>query len=107
MTMFNAANANPQTIVSQVQAALVQIRSAMLTAQALYGWSSGTAMGDLTAAPPNGPGLPPADAQAVLSACADAYGLSLLYTTGTDPRNPGAGYVYGASQKIVIGPRMN
>lgn len=105
MTLFNAANANPQQIISQVQLALVQIRNAMETAQELGGWGAGTALDDLTAQPPDGPGLPDADAQAILSACADANGLSLLYGTGTDPRNVSPGYVYGASQKTVIGPR--
>lgn len=107
MTLFNAANANAATLVYQVQQALAQIRSAMQTAEALHDWSAGTALADLTAAAPDGPGMPQADAQAILSACADAYGLSQLYNTGTDPRNPGAGYVYGASQKIVIGPKVN
>jgi hypothetical protein len=105
MTLFNAANANPQQMISQVQMALVQIRSAMETAQELGGWGAATALADLTAQPPDGPGMPTADAQAILSACADAEGLSLLYNTGTDPRDVSPGYVYGASQKIVIGPR--
>ena len=105
--MFNASNVNTQNIINQVQQALVQIRAAMAIAEALYGWSSGVALSDLTTPPPNGPGIPQADAQAILSACADANGLALLYNTGTDPRNPGAGYVYGASQKIVIGPRVS
>jgi hypothetical protein len=105
--MFNGANSNAASIISQVQQALLQIRKATELGLELYGWSSAIALSDLTAAPPNGPGMPLADAQAILSACADAYGYSMLYSTGTDPRNPGAGYPYGASQKIVIGPRTS
>lgn len=105
MTMFNGSNASPQAIIGQVQSALAQIRAAVPVAEALNGWASGVALDDLTAQPPDGPGLPEADAQAILSACADAWGWVQLYNTGTDSRNPGPGYVYGASQRIVIGPR--
>lgn len=103
--MFNASNTTPQSIINQVQLGLSDIRNAMQSARVLHDWSSGIALADLTAAPPDGPGMVQADAQAVLNACADAFGFSQLYDTGTDPRNPGAGYVYGASQKIVLGPR--
>lgn len=103
--MFNAVNASSQGIINQVQQVLVSVRDAMDDASRLYAWSSAIALTDLTAVPPDGPGMPEADAQAILNACADAWGLYCLYNTGTDTRNPGAGYNYGASQKIVIGPR--
>lgn len=106
MTMFNAANANGNMIIQQVQAILAQIRDAMAAAEYLSDFQNAVALGDLTAAPPNGPGMDSTTAQDLLSACADAYGHSLLYQTGTDPRNPGAGYVYGASQKIVLSTKI-
>jgi soluble lytic murein transglycosylase-like protein len=105
--MFNAGNTSPQSVISQVQQGLAQIRSAMQTAEALHDWAAAVAQADLTNPPPAGLGMPAADAQAILSACADAYGHFLLYSTGTDPRNPPAGYVYGASQKLVIGSRTS
>lgn len=103
--MFNAANASGQVIISNVQAALAQIRSAMTAAKYLNDFSSAVSLADLTAPAPDGPGLDSATAQAILSACADAYGHSLLYQAGTDPRNVPAGYVYGASQKLVLASR--
>jgi hypothetical protein len=103
--VFNGANQNANVIITQVQTALAQIRAAMNAAANLNGWASGIALTDLTAASPDGPGMADADAQALLSACADAYGLSLLYTTGTDPRNVATGYNYGASQRLVLGSR--
>jgi len=103
--VFNAGSSNGQVIINDVRVVLTQIRSAMTAARNLNGFSSAVSLADLTAAPPGGPGMDPGDAQALLSACADANGLSLLYDTGTDPRNVPAGYVYGASQKIVLGSR--
>jgi hypothetical protein len=106
MAIFNAQNASAAQIIAQVQVALAQFRSGLAIAGSLYGWSSGVALDDLTAAPPDGPGMAQADAQDLLSAIADANGLLQLFLTGTDPRNPGAGYNYGASVRLVIGPRM-
>jgi len=106
MAVFNAQNASAAQIITQVQVALAQFRTALQVAGSLYGWSAGVALNDLTAAPPDGPGMAQADAQDLLSAIADANGLLALFTTGTDPRNPGAGYNYGASVRRVIGPRV-
>lgn len=113
--MFNGSNQNPAAIIAQVQVTLLQIRDAMNAATALGEWGAGVSLDELTAPPapvdgsgdggPYGPGMNSGDAQAVLSACADAAGLASLYNTGTDPRNPPAGYNYGASQRLVIGPR--
>lgn len=99
--MFNAENSNGALIVQRVQQALAEIRDAQVTAKFLHDWSSAIALTDLTDPPLS---MNPDTAQALLSGIADAYGLSLLYDTGTDPRNVPAGYVYGASQKIVLGP---
>lgn len=114
MTLFNAAGTSSQAIVSQVTQTLTAIRSAMDAARDLHAWSSGIADTDLTAAPPDGPGMALADADALLSACADAYALACYYGDGSDtdglppgsyPQPPSA-YAYGASQRRVIGPRM-
>lgn len=103
--MFNPVGSSPQMIVQQVQQALAQVRDAMTAAQYLHDFTGSVSLADLTALPPDGPGMDQPTAQAILSAGADAYGHMLLYQTGTDPRNPPAGYVYGASQKIVLGSR--
>lgn len=104
--MFNAANVNGQLIINNVQALLAQIRDANTSkAQYLHDFQAEVSLADLTAVPPDGPGLDSATAQALLSACADAWGHAQLYQTGTDSRNPGAGYVYGASQKLVLSSR--
>lgn len=105
--MFNAENTTPQQIIAMVQVPLLQIREAMRAAWNLHDWAAGVSLADLTALPPDGPGMDPLDAQAVLDACADAYGHMMRYDTGTDPRpNVPADYNYGASQKRVIGPRI-
>jgi hypothetical protein len=105
--MFNVAGQNSQSIIQQLQLNLMQIRDANTTAaQYLHDFGLEISLADLTAPLPDGPGMPQADAQALLNACADAYGHALLYQTGTDPRNVPAGYVYGASQKLVIGARQ-
>jgi hypothetical protein len=38
------------------------------------------------------------------AAAADANGLANVFFTGTDPRNPGTGYVYFNSMKQILGP---
>jgi hypothetical protein len=101
--MFNSANLNPQGIISSVQQGLVSIRTAMNIADNLYAASSGIALADLT-----GIGMTSGDASAILSACADANALNLYYNTGLPPGTypqPSSAYIYGTSQRIVIGLR--
>lgn len=107
MGLINGGNTPPSQIIAMVQVGLIQYRAAMAVAEQLYGWSQAVSVSDLTAAPPDGPGMVQSDAEAILSACADAWGHAQLYQTGTDPRSVPANYNYGASQKRVIGPRMN
>ena len=106
MPIFNASGTQASSLIGQVQTALASFRSGIEAATDLYGWSSGVSLPDLTAAPPDGPGLEETDAQDILSACADANGLLSLFLTGADPRNPPAGYNYGNSIRRVLGPRM-
>lgn len=101
--MFNSESLIPQTVIASVQQGLIIIRNAMNVADNLYEWSSGVAPSDLT-----GIGMASGDADAILSAIADANALSLYYNTGLPPGSypqPASAYAYGASQRIVIGPR--
>jgi len=84
-----------------VQAKLRALRDDLYEIQKLQSWASGLSAADLQGPPWN---FPASQATGILSAIADANGLALLYNTGTDPRNPGPNYVYGASQRSVIGP---
>lgn len=104
--MFNAANLSPQGLIAQVSNGLVVIRAGMDIADDLYAWSSGVSAGDLTSLGPNP--MSSGDANAILSAIADAHALAGLYNTGLPPGTypqPPSAYVYGASQRIVMGPR--
>jgi hypothetical protein len=101
--VFNAENSNSGLIVGQVQQALAQIRAAQELAQHLRDFTESVSFTELTTAPPDGPGMSAETAQGILDACADAWGHAQLYQTGTDPRGVAAGYVYGASQKRVLG----
>ncbi len=106
--MFNAPNMSAGALISQVQTTLLGIRNAMDAAEDLYKWSSAVSAADLTAAPPDGPGMRQEDAEALLSACADAHALADYYNVGVPPATypqPALGYTYGASQRRVIGPR--
>lgn len=86
-------------ILQKAQSTILQLRVALEACADLESWAAGISQADLVTA-----GFTSADASAVLSALADANGLAQIYKTGTDPRNPGAGYVYANSQNVVIGP---
>jgi hypothetical protein len=54
-----------------------------------------------------GIGFTPTDAASILSAVADANALAQYYDTGLPPSSypqPPAAYVYGQSQRVVLGP---
>lgn len=78
------------------------VRDALAAAGQLQTYLAGLALTDLEGAPLN---MSASDAQAVKSAIADAAGLNAVLTTGTDSRNPGAGYVYLSSMAVLIGPK--
>jgi len=88
-------------IESSVQNALVALRNDLARLQNIHAWLSAYSAADFEGAPLS---MPAADAQALFSAVADANGLAQLAATGTDSRNPGAGYVYMASINTVAGP---
>jgi len=99
--MFNAQYTQPGQLIGQVQQGLMAMRAAMAAVSDMYAWSSGVSSAELVAC-----GLPQADADALLSAIADAHGIAMIFNTGSDPRNPPANYVYGASVRRVIGARV-
>ena len=88
-------------VINNAQSRLAALRRALLDCAQFEAWLAGLAVTDLEAAPVS---MDVTSAQAIFNAMADANGMYQLYSTGTDTRNPGAGYVYGASQRVVIGP---
>jgi hypothetical protein len=105
--VFNAAGTDARQIISQVAQVFIQIRSAHHAAEDLHAWAAGISRDDLIAAPPNGPGMDPDDADTVLSAVNDAYGQAQQYDQGETTATFPAGYVFGAAQRRVIGSRQN
>lgn len=105
MTIFNGgANLNSGVIVNQAIAALKSHRQALNALNDLYSWSSGITPADLEAAPYN---MTAADANALLSAIADAHAEYMIHATGQPPGTypqASSAYVYSASQNQVVGP---
>lgn len=86
-------------VTNNAQSALSQLREALQRCTEIRQWLAAYSSSDLVAL-----GFSSADASAILSAFADADGLNQVYLTGTDSRDPGAGYVYANSQRVIIGP---
>lgn len=92
-------------ILQQAQTVLLNLRRSAEAAADLEGWLSGISLSDLTNA---GVGFSEGDAQAILTAVADANAIAQIYRTGLPPGSypqPAQAYVYAASQQIVIGPQ--
>lgn len=87
-------------ILQQAQNALLNLRRALQQCADLYAFTSGVPTADLEAL-----GFTPADTAAVLSGIADANALASLYETGSLPDSYTLPYVFGASQRVVIGPQ--
>jgi len=99
--MFVTGLTQPQ-LLANVQTKLLQLRNALESAADLQAWASGIAATDLEAL-----NFTASDAAALLSAIADAGALASIYNTGLPPGTypqPASAYVYGASQRNVIGP---
>lgn len=100
------AGTNTSQVVATAQSALTVLRNALENCHDFHAWLSAYAAADLEAAPVS---LDSASATALLNAFADADALYQLYTTGalTSPpagyTTPGT-YMFGASQRVVIGP---
>jgi hypothetical protein len=102
VAIFNVQAVQPAALVQAVQSRLVTLRNALDAATQLQGWASGVAVTDL-----EGIGFTASDAQALLSAIADANALAQIYLTGLPPSTypqPASAYVYAASQRAIIGP---
>lgn len=100
------AGVTSQYVVNNAQAKLNTLRRALEDCHDMRQWLSALSAADLEAAPVS---LDATSAQSLLNAFADADALYQLYSTGalTSPPSgyttPGT-YVFGASQRIVIGP---
>jgi hypothetical protein len=113
LAIFNAEGMTAQALINHVAQRLLAHREALTKMAELYKWSSGVSSADLTAQPPAGPGLAQPDADAILSAIADARAEYLIHTTGQAPATypqvptsaPGP-YIYETSQNRVIGPLL-
>jgi hypothetical protein len=106
MTMFQAAGMLSQSqLVNTCIGTLVSLRKALNACNDLHLNLSSVTAADLVALP--GGSLTTADANTIMAALADAAALDGYYNTGTPPGSypqPASAYVYGASQREVIGP---
>jgi 5,10-methylenetetrahydrofolate reductase len=103
MAIFNASNLTTGVVAGNVVKVLVDVRDALDAAANLYRWSSGVALADLVAV-----GFSSDDAQAILSAIADANAVNDFYLTGQPPPaypQAASSYVYAASQARVTGTK--
>jgi hypothetical protein len=100
--LFEASGLTEQGITSRSVNVLSNLRDALTQAADLQAWMAGIAVSDLVAL-----GFSTTDANAVKSACADGEALFEYYQNGKPPGTypqPASAYVYGASQRQVIGP---
>lgn len=106
MTIGFPVGVTQQFVVNNAQARLSALRRALEDCHDFNQWLSGLTLTDLEAAPVN---LDATSAQSLKSGFADADALYQLYASGslTAPPSgyvtPGT-YVFGASQRSVIGP---
>lgn len=106
MAVFSAGTGiSAQYIINNAQAKLSALRNALEACENMHQWLAGVALADLEAAPLS---FTASDAQAILTALADADALYQIYLSGqapaTYPQVTGTPYPYGASQRAVIGP---
>lgn len=101
--MFNLGLTQAQ-LLGLVQQPLQQLKTALEAVSDLGAWSAAISAADLETTY----GFSAADAAALQSAIADAAALARFYDTGLPPASypqPSSAYIYGASQRQVIGPR--
>ena len=109
--MFNAPNLSAAQIINMVQQLLLKHRTGIEALVELHTYTAGISKSDLMTAPPDGPGMRDEDAQAILDAAADGWGEAQMYLgpesggTGVVNGKYEDGYVLGAAQQRVIGPR--
>jgi hypothetical protein len=101
--MANNTGQTPEQILGTVQFKLRTLRAALHDVQDAEGWAAGIVPADLVTDT-----FTEAQAEALLSALADANALAQIYTTGKPPSSypqpTGTPYVYANSQQAVIGP---
>lgn len=100
--MFTAG-ITQQAVLGNVQSRLFALRNDLEAVRDLYNWSAAITASDL-----QGLGFTSSDANAILSAIADANAVAQLYATGLPPESypqPASTYVYATSQQSVIGPQ--
>lgn len=99
-----ATGINTQQVVARIQAKLMTLRNSLEDARDLQKWAAAVTQEDIEMAA----GLSAEDAATLLSAIADASALADFYDTGLPPSTypqPASAYVYGQSQRAVIGPQ--
>jgi hypothetical protein len=104
MAVQFTAGITEQYIVNNAQSVLGQLRDALDRVNNFYLWLSAYAATDLEAAPVS---MDSVSTGNLLSAFADAHALYQIYNTGQAPASypqVASPYVYGASQRIVVGP---
>jgi hypothetical protein len=104
VAIFNAGALTSAQIIGVAQRRLLALRVALSGTEGideLHQWLAGQSDVDLQAL-----GFSASDLQALRAAVADAHALYMYYSAGLPPSTypqPGSTYVYGASQRIVIG----
>lgn len=94
-----------EAVANQVIQVLAGLRNALDLAHDAAQWSAGIAHDDLVTF-----GFPDDDASALQSALADADALYDYYSDGLPPGTypqPSSSYVYGNSQRLLIGARKS
>lgn len=103
MALFNAGQVTPAQIIQVAQRRLLALRVALAGSEGIdefYQWLVTQSDTDL-----QGLAFSATDLQALRSAIADAHALYQLYSAGTLPGTYSLPYVFGASQRIVLGPQ--
>ena len=97
-----AAGITQAYVTNNAQSKLAALRRALRDCEDFYLWLSAYANADLV-----GLGFSAGDATDIFNAAADANALYQIYVTGLPPGTypqPASAYIYGASQRVVIGP---
>ena len=97
------ATINAAQLTGTVVADLLELRTVLGRLRERFRWTSSVALADI-----EGLGIDPVTAQSILTAVADANAFAQLYDTGMPPAaypQPPTAYVYGASQRALIGPQ--
>jgi hypothetical protein len=101
MAVFNASQLSALAVIQQAQQELLALRTALGGVDELHQWLASQTDSDLT----SGLGFNATELGQIRSALADAHAFVQLYEAGTLPGTYSLPYVFGASQRIVIGPQ--